>query len=155
MVMKGLELPITIIVIAAVAIIVLVVLMYFLIFQSGKSMSKADADRIFASKCEYYKQNGCNVMEAKKDKTFLSACKVHFQNDPVYEKLSDDGLAFACLKIDYAGATGCCEPVNPDCFWRSSRSEGLFEVGASEKDVKMSCDDLKAFCPDSLTDACV
>ena len=147
--------PVSIVVIVAIAIIVLTVVMYFFIFHSGEAMSESQAQKIYYSKCEIIKQNGCNVFEAEKDKEFLTACKVLFSKyDAALSGLSTSTLAFSCLKISHLG-NSCCEPVDPECYWRSSRSEGLFGIGADKIDIQNSCNDMKAICPNTITTVCV
>ncbi len=114
--MKGLELPINMIVIIAVAVLVLVAISIFFVAQSGSGLSKIDAQGVFANGCTLYCKND-------PDENWYEACGAGTVNDgsPFSQKFVE-----ACKTLGYIKAADQCV----DCLKRCGTSCGTRDLQA-------------------------
>jgi hypothetical protein len=133
--MKGLSLAITAVVILIIAVLVLGTVIYFLFFQASSSMTQAEANRIFYSKCGEYKTSNCEwaVTYDKEFPKFVEACRLLFgpQRDSfscLYSFCQDckeinladikcTGMCRICQGHDYASIklNECCKNYQSVC----------------------------------------
>ena len=129
--MKGLELPMRMIVLVVILVLVLIILSAFFLSQSSGSMTTAKANEIFFSKCDAYKKQQCDwrVTYQKDFNDFYSACK--YLNNPdigkftclykmccaTSEDVKCDGLCELCSGNENLGTTleQCCEQYKTSC----------------------------------------
>ncbi|MEM7819383.1 MAG: hypothetical protein QXD48_00975 [Candidatus Aenigmatarchaeota archaeon] len=113
--MKGISLSLSMIVILIVAALVLSALIYFFMFQTTQQMTKSEANRIFYTECQKYKERKCDwsvTYDTEFDK-FLDACKFLFGQD--HDKFSClYSLCQECkkLELDEIKCAGMCEICN-------------------------------------------
>ncbi len=129
--MKGLELPMRMIVIVGLLALFLVVFSTFFLSQSSGEFTKAQANQIFFSKCDAYKKQQCNwrVTYQKDFNDFYTACKVLNSPDigkftclyklccATSEDVTCDGFCELCSGNENLGTTleQCCEQYKTSC----------------------------------------
>ncbi len=99
------DLPIKTIVILAIVVLVLVTLSMFFTSSTGGSLSRAEAERIFNTKCVAYVQQGCDwsVTKTSEFADYMRACRVLY---------GDYREAYSCL---YSFCQGCFESYDLRC----------------------------------------
>ncbi|MBI4162508.1 MAG: hypothetical protein HY513_02400 [Candidatus Aenigmarchaeota archaeon] len=129
------ELPMKIIVIVVIVVLVLVILSTFLLGQAGSQISKADAERIFASQCQVYSQNNCEwaVTRNSDFNKYVEACRVLYGperdsfsclyvlcnacKDTQNSQIKCAGICNACKGNDETGINTepCCAEFTAQC----------------------------------------
>jgi hypothetical protein len=112
---KGMSMSMTLVVVIILAVLVLTAIMFFFFSQTGAEMDKAEANKIFYTECQRYKNMQCAwsaTYEAGFD-DFMKACKFLF---------GQERDAFSCLysmcadckeyTLDEIQCAGMCEICN-------------------------------------------
>lgn len=133
MTMKG-ELPVKTVIVLLILIAVLAIITFFVFGQAGRQMGQADAEKIFAGKCQEYQSDySCSwkaTHEPEFDK-FLQACK------KIY---GIDRESFSCLY------SLCCQSVKFDdvqCEGFCKLCKGNYLTGIN---TKSCCEQFAAKC---------
>lgn len=127
------ELPLKVIVVAAILILVLVVVSSFFLQSTGESMTKAEAERVFSSRCLTYGQRSCEwaVAYEPEFQDYLKACRILYGSyresfsclyslcSRCFESadLKCSGLCYVCNGHEYSGVSReeCCSKYRSEC----------------------------------------
>lgn len=124
------ELPFKIII--AVALVAFLLTTFYVLFsrQSGESLSRTDANRVFYSICDSYKKEQCDwsVRQRTDFTQFMDSCGVLFEGSGEYSCLYQhccaetknvfcSGLCHACRGNELGGVKKelCCARLRADC----------------------------------------
>lgn len=128
-------------VIIIILMLVLITLSSFFLFSSGQEISRADAQRIFAERCNAYSTEGCDWELTKQDgfDEYITACR---RLNGEYRE------AYSCLYL----ICNACKAITNDvfCEGQCEMARGMTRTGAG---AAAACSDFAARCS-TRCDAC-
>lgn len=133
------ELPTKVIIIVAIVVLTLVAITTFFLQSTGETLSRADAERVFATQCQIYSQQACSwdVTYRPEFQQYMRACRT------LYGTHRD---SYSCL---YTLCQKCFETADVKCAGLCKICEGH---EAASVDRKTCCSRYASGCRGTTVD---
>ena len=139
--MKGMELPVSLIVVFTITALILVTIAFFLNTATTPSIGRTDMERLFYTKCDSYAQNKCDwsVTREPDFSQFVDACRVMF---------GDNSEKFSCLYNHCQACKKVSSSQEMTCFTLCEEARSNKQLGV---DHVPACNEIREQCAEIST----